>query len=1085
MRIFILSIFLLFGLRSMALVHADFTADKFSGCPPLLVNFTNSSLPGGLTLRWDFDNGNFSSLSNPSAILQNPGVYNVKLIVSNGTETDSIIKTVTVFHLPVVDFHADHINICQGDTLKLFSDITLGDAPIINYAWDLGNGIARSGDSVFYKYNLPRAYDITLVVQDSNFCSANLTKNMYVQVLQKPVAAFTATPANSCNYSQLISFTSTSSGTGLTYFWKLDTAVTSTAQNPSHTYVQEQQNVWLVVTSSNGCVDSIKHRVSVTSLSSDFVADKTDACTGEPITFSNLSNFVGNCRWNFGDGTTSTSASPIQIYTAPGTYTVTMINTVSGVCKDTITKVLYIHIRQGIVPTFTVSIPPVGCGDTAVVSFDNTTVGGSGVTYQWTFGDGDSSSVIDPTHVYHHNGNFNVTLTATDPSGCAIPVSIPVAISSHMPVAKFRADTLGCVGGAVRFHNQSSGSTTYLWSFSDGTTSTDPNPLHYFPAEGFYSATLTASNASGCDSTVSRINYIHILNPQIDFSVGQTYSPCPPLVTSFNSTADRPGMKFHWDFGDGNTDTAARPTHVYFMPGVYTVTLIGTTASGCTDTITYVDLIHVEGPTGTFTESSNGGCLPFSIDFTVTTSANTLSLWADLGDGTLIQDSTQFTHLYTAVDSFHPQFILIDHVGCAVTYVLPTLVTRPSPVLNLPDTNICEGSSLAMALGVDNYEWTPPTYLSCHVCSSVSINPSDNIDYRVSATNSFGCTVVDSMHIHVEKLADFIANPAPINICKHTPVTLNAGSAEMMTWTPSTFLDDSNAIHPIATADSSMTYYVTGHSSAGCRKSAQIQINVIDKLDIDITPDFAICIGDSAQLSAAVLWAPDSIPVTYRWTPAIYLNDAFSSNPSAHYIPFTTHFIVYAAAANCGSDTAAVTVTVNSPPDIHAASDDSLTTPGAEVGIHASSTFNLSYVWKAIDAIKCPTCQETQITPRHTQTIMVTGTTDAGCTASDSLSIEVINCDPETIFIPNTFTPNGDGINDKFYVHSRALSTLNFMRVFDEWGKVVFETKNINEGWDGNSAGLSVASSVYTYVVEGKCENGYDIKKSGNIALVR
>lgn len=1083
MRIFILSILLCLGLRSMALVHADFTADKFSGCPPLLVNFTNTSLPAGLNLRWSFDNGNYSVLGTPSAIFQNPGIYQVKLVVTDGLETDSITKTVTVFRLPVVNFTAADIDVCAGDSVNLYSDITLGDAGITDYAWDLGNGIARSGDSTFYVYNQTGAYDITLVVQDSNNCVANLTKHGYIQILQQPNAAFSASPSTSCNYSQLVTFTNTSTGTGLTYRWELDSAVTSTIQNPTHTYVQQQQNVWLVVTSSNGCVDSVKHRVSVTDLSSDFIADKTNACTGETINFDNLSNFVGGCKWDFGDGTTATAASPSKIYLTPGVYTVTMINIVSGLCRDTIVKLLYITIRQGVVPTFTVTVPAAGCGDTSVVIFDNTTVG-SGVTYSWTFGDGTTSTDVDPTHVYYTNGNFNVTLTATDPSGCAIPVSLPVAVSSQMPKAKFKADTLGCVGGPVRFHNQSTGASTYLWHFSDGTTSTDVNPLHNFLADGYYSVTLTATNASGCDSTVSRINYVHIVSPQIDFSVNQTYSPCPPFVAVFNSVADRTGMKFLWDFGDGKTDTAARPTHVYFLPGLYTVTLIGTTSSGCKDTMTYVDLINLEGPSGVFTVSSTGGCLPLTVDFTANPSSNTFAMWCDLGDGTLISDSTHFTHTYTRIDSFNPKLILVDHVGCAVPFIQPGIITRPSPVLNLPDTTVCEGTPIAMALGADNYEWTPATYLSCHVCATVNINATDNIDYRVSASNAYGCSVVDTMRVHVEKMAGFIDNPDTITVCKHTPVVLNAGTADMMYWTPSTFLNDSTAIHPIATADSSMTYYVSGVSVAGCRRSTQIQINVIDKLDLSVTPDFAICIGDSIQLSASIAQIPDSIPVSYQWTPAFYLNSPTSSNPSAHYIPFTTHFIVRAAAGNCGSDTAAVTVTVNNPPDIQA-SGDSLTTPGAEVGVHASSTFNLSYVWQAIDSVNCHTCQDAQVYPRHTQTVYVTGTTDAGCSASDSLNIEVINCDPESLFIPNTFTPNGDGINDRFLVHSRALSTLTFLRVFDQWGKIVFETKNINEGWDGNSAGLSVASSVYTYVAEGKCENGYDVIKSGNIALIR
>lgn len=1084
MRNFLLVIFFFACTRSMASVHADFSADKFSGCPPLLVNFYNTSLPNNLSLQWTFGNGNSSvNLATPSALFQTSGTYFVKLVVSNGTESDSITKTVTVFSLPVVDFHAPYTALCEGDTVQLFSDITIGDASITDYAWDLGNGVAKSGMNTRYLYNQPGQYDITLVVQDSNMCSANVTKSAFIEVLAKPNALFTASPATSCNYSQLVSFTNSSTGIGLSYDWQLDSSTHSALQNPQHLYTQEIVNVMLTVTSSDGCVDSVKHKVTVASLSSDFLASKTDACTGETINFSNASNFIGNCSWDFGDGTSANAPSPGKTYTAPGIYTVRMINIVGGACKDTVIKTSYITIRQGVIPSFTVNVPSTGCADTAVVTFTNTTVG-TGLSYQWTFGDGDSSAVANPTHVYNHNGNFNVALTVTDASGCSIPVIMPASISSHMPVARFKADTLGCPGGPVHFHNQSSGATTYLWSFGDGTTSTDVSPLHTYTTDGTYSVTLTSTNGQGCDSTIIKANYVHIVSPQVDFAVNQTYSPCPPFVAIFHSTADRLGMKYFWDFGDGNTDTSANPTHIFFHPGIYTVKLIGTTNNGCTDTISYQNLIDVEGPTGNFTTSSTGGCLPLTVDFSANISANTASIWCDLGDGTLITDSTHLNYLYTRADSFNPKFILVDNVGCAVSYSLPAVVTHPTPVVTLPDTTVCHGSILAIALGADNYEWTPPTYLSCHVCSAVQISPDDNITYRVSASNSFGCSAMDTMRVHVEKLAEVLDNPDTVLVCKNTSFTLNAGSADKMYWTPGDYLSDSASIHPVCTPLTSTTYYVTGQSNIGCRKSTKVEVIVIDKLQLNEMADIAICPQDTFQFSASIVTTPQLAIVNYTWTPANLLSAANIPNPSGHYPPVATTFRVIASAGTCASDTALVTVHLNSTPDI-TVPEDLITTPNADVKLKATSSFNMSYQWQASDSFSCAACKETSIYPTQSQTVYVTGTTSAGCIVNDSLHIRVVSCDPEMIFLANTFTPNGDGVNDKFYIHSLALSQLKYFRVFDEWGRMVYETESMNDGWDGSVNGTAAGSAVYTYLMAGKCQNGYDIEKSGNIALMR
>jgi gliding motility-associated-like protein len=101
------------------------------------------------------------------------------------------------------------------------------------------------------------------------------------------------------------------------------------------------------------------------------------------------------------------------------------------------------------------------------------------------------------------------------------------------------------------------------------------------------------------------------------------------------------------------------------------------------------------------------------------------------------------------------------------------------------------------------------------------------------------------------------------------------------------------------------------------------------------------------------------------------------------------------------------------------------------------------------------------------------------------VQIDVLGCDPGTIFIPNTFTPNGDGLNDVLYVRTMTLSSLKFFRVFDEWGQMVFETNNLQQGWDGNVNSKQAATSVYVYELEGTCQNGYDVRKTGNVTAIR
>lgn len=1092
MKSFLLAILVILSLKSFGVVHANFGANRFNGCPPLLSTFTNTStftptVPNdSLSYYWDFANGNTSRQANPSAIFNTTGTYRVKLVVTSlGGESDSITRSVRVFRLPQADFVANVTNICFGDTLFLNSNITLGDAPITDYAWGFGNGIASSANTTSYVYTQTGLYDITLVIQDSNHCSVSIIKPQYVNVVNKPQAAFTASPATSCATSQAVSFTSSSAGNGLTYFWQLAAGATSTAANPSYTYSNQTQSVRLTVTDMYGCTNSVSHSVTVRQLVADFFASNTEPCTGQPVHFTNGSNLSGNAVWDFGDGTTSTASDPDHIYNATGVYTVKLIESF-GSCTDTKIKNAYITVKQGVIPSFAVNAPSGGCNDSISVSFSNTTAG-SGLQFNWNFGDGLGSSASNPNHAYSGNGNYQVVLTVTAPNGCESQVSNTVPINSYLPIPSFSADTAACLGGTVLFRNTSTssaqinwGAYSWLWTFGDGDSSTASTTSHEYLQAGVYDVSLRIVNSLGCDTTISKKSYIHVDTVGLDFGVNQTFSPCPPFVSIFNSTCTKTDVEYVWDFGDGNTDTAANPTHIYFHPGIFDVSCTVTTSRGCPKTTTYPHLIEVQGPYGVFGATPTTGCAPLTTVFTASVSANTKNMWCDMGDGTIVSDTLAFNYTYTHLGVYNPKFILVDHVGCTVPYDLPPVITHAAPPLNLFDTAICTAATINVGLDSGNYHWSPSTYLSCDTCNVLTISPAASINYVVTSSNQY-CTLTDTMHVIVETLP--VLNSYATTVCPNTPVLLNAGMGSTITWSPATYLNDSLTASPVSTPQDSIVYTVVAGNSLGCTSTAQVTVNVIDKLEINPIADLAICYQDSFQLAATLLDSVDA-EVSYTWTPANYLVGANTNAPTGHGLGTTTKFKVIAASGTCAADTATVNVVVNALPKLKA-SEDFTTTPNAEVQIYASSASDLTYTWKAVDSISCTDCRRTTIYPTQSQTIYVNGVDEYGCKASDSIKVQVVACDPETIFLPNVFTPNADGLNDELFMSSKTLATLNYFRIFDEWGRMVYETKNMNDKWDGKVNGQPVSIDVFAYVLEGKCQNGSPVLKYGNISVVR
>ncbi|MDO9540004.1 MAG: PKD domain-containing protein [Methanocalculus sp.] len=220
--------------------------------------------------------------------------------------------------------------------------------------------------------------------------------------------------------------------------------------------------------------------------------------------------------WSFGDGNTSTAQNPTHTYVAAGTYTVSLTAT-NAQGSDTETKTGYITVSEPGAPpvaNFT-GTPTSGTRPLSVVFTDTST--GTPTSWSWTFGDGNSSTLQNPTHQYVTAGIYTVTLTATNAGGSDTETKtgyITVSEPGTPPVANFTGTpTSGTRPLSVVFTDNSTGTpTSWSWSFGDGSTSTAQNPTHTYVTAGTYTVSLTATNANG-SNTVTKTNYITINEP--------------------------------------------------------------------------------------------------------------------------------------------------------------------------------------------------------------------------------------------------------------------------------------------------------------------------------------------------------------------------------------------------------------------------------------------------------------------------------------------------------------------------------------------------------------------------------------------
>lgn len=309
------------------------------------------------------------------------------------------------------------------------------------------------------------------------------------------------------------------------------------------------------------CSVTTSATIQPTSITANFT--NTTACLNAPTQFTDASTVInGNTNqwfWDFGDGTTSTLQNPTHVYTANGTYSVLFVATTPGGCFDTIVQ--QITPLSSPVPAFTVSP---NCINSPII-FTNQTTDTLPLTYSWTFGDGGTSTLTDPTHVYNQINTFTATLFATNTNGCTTTASQTITMHA-LPVVNAGADFTICPG--VPFVLSGSGASTYTWDH--GVTNGVGHTANYTQTY-----TVTGTSIYGCTAT-DQITVIIL--PLAPVSAGPDISLCPGDAVTLTGAG---ALTYSWNNGVVNG--------VSFVPTVTrNYILTGTDANGCAikDTVT-------------------------------------------------------------------------------------------------------------------------------------------------------------------------------------------------------------------------------------------------------------------------------------------------------------------------------------------------------------------------------------------------------------------------------------------------------------------------------------------------------------------
>jgi gliding motility-associated-like protein len=361
----------------------------------------------------------------------------------------------------------------------------------------------------------------------------------------------------------------------------------------------------------------------------------------------------------------------------------------------------------------------------------------------------------------------------------------------------------------------------------------------------------------------------------------------------------------------------------------------------------------------------------------------------------------------------------------------------------------------------------------------------NNVNVIVVPFNGFGCS--DTLQASINPILPIAKAGADTVFCPGKPLMIGTPGDNRFTysWSPADFLSDAAVATPVSTSPNATSYEVTVTSiESGCVAKDTINLSVFQPITITPSADQTICEGQRVNLQAS------GGAVTYAWSPAVGLNRSNVPNPVAAPRTTTKYQVVGFDGHQCFTDTGYVKVTVNPLPRVDVGPDVVLSTGSTHAFKPVTPDTNIvSWQWSPSDYLSCTSCSTPTAEIKKSITYRAVVKNEYGCVAGDSMTIRTF-CQGAQAFIPNAFTPDGDGLNDILLVRGKGISHIRSFRIFSRWGELVFEKSNFppndpSFGWDGRVRGKTAPPEVYVYMAEVVCENDLINTYKGNITLLR
>lgn len=974
-----------------------------------------------------------------SAINLGPGAYTVSVTDAQGC----VGHDTTILNAPLpLTLRLDSVNIpCFGGGTGSVTATVGGGRPGYTYVWNPSG----SGSTLT---NQP-AGTYTVQVYDNTGCSITGTTHI-TQPTQVVSTAATTSLTGAGTHDGTITVTTTGGTPGYTY-----TSVPAVSGLPNATNLDTGTYIITVCDANNCCVRDTAHISGPPPINVVAVITNNNCysqCTGQiSVTASG-----GVAPYTFIWNTTPQSTGPSINNLCAGSYTVTTTDangiSVSNTYPVTAPPALGSQIDSTLITCY-------GAADGAL--HDSAYGGTAPYTIAWTPGGADPLSALGP-------GTYAVQIT--DANGCILNDQASLGQPPQLVAVLDSTHPTRCYGTAdgTAWITVSGGTPPYdiTWSGSNSTT-TVANDLD----AGSHTATIT--DAHGCSTTVAAT----ITQPQqIVTSVSPTAANCESSDDGSATVLVNGGTapySYNWDnsFGGTTENNLSAGVHLLVVTDSYNCVV---SDSFRVDTLYVLHLDITSTPTSC--HDGNDG----TATVTALNGAPVVSYaWSDPGNTTTNPATNLMSDVYSVS--------VTDANGC--TAETSVLVDEPTQLVAIPyyDNPLCRGDFngkiwLTASGGQGPYHYT---YNGLNYQMTDTITGLAAGSYTIYVYDSKGCsenvfvTLNDPQSLTVDTVVTQITCANALD----GAITANGvGGTPGYTYSWSPVSSTSNAV----TGLGPNSYSVTVTDANGCTVATTVTLLAPPPISVThLEADSVSCVGSTdGQAQITVTGGTPGLSPAYTYA----INGGTPQESGSFYdLAAGVYQLVATDGQGCHLDTS---VTIDAPLPVTVGINPMDTT----LDLGSSITLNLlvdnpggqpisTYAWSPSAGLTCIDCPAPIATPYQRQDYTVVVTYGKNCTATASATVRV-NHGPDT-YIPNAFTPNGDGTNDEFTVYGSGLKTVT-MRIFNRWGEKVFDSgDNQWASWDGTYKGVLQPPAVYTYVVELTYLDGQKKVKDGSLTLIR